>query len=495
MTIESDLVIRSGGSDASHGPRPAVARIREALPCSIELPAGAGKTHLIAEIANDYRHREQRVLVLTHTHAGVDALRRQIRDRGGSPRGATVRTIDGWCLDLVMHFPDLAGIQVGDQPDWDQADSYRLAAERAILEPPVRRMLEASYSLIAVDEYQDCVLTQHQVIAALREVVPTAVFGDPLQGLFNFGDNRPVNWEDVLSLFPSCELAIKPWRWEGKNEELGRWLLTIRPLLKRGEAISLENAPVQWSHIENDGRRFSTQTTACFGQPEDGGVVALGHMPHDCRMAAAKLNGSYSMMEELEGKQMLKFAEIVDRGDAASVAKATADFACNCAVGVAEAIEKRKRKRLGEGKAISSKKAELEAAHVSLSDLLGESSPAAVRSALRELAELPGFRLFRREAWGCIIDALGQAASDPQLKVSMAVRRLRNQDRVVGRQPSKRVVSRPLLVKGLQYDYAVLLDADSYNAAELYVALSRGCRVVTVLSSSPTLHPVASNSP
>jgi ribosome-associated protein YbcJ (S4-like RNA binding protein) len=492
---ESGALARPEEPDASEGTLHAAAKIREALPCSIELPAGAGKTHLIAELANDYRRRDQRVLVLTHTHAGVDALRRQIRDQGGSSRWATVRTIDGWCLDLIAHFPDLAGLHVGDQPDWEEAESYRLAAERAIRAPAVRRMLEASYALIAVDEYQDCVLAQHQVVAALREVVPTAVFGDPLQGLFHFGDNQPVSWEEVLTLFPACDLPIKAWRWEGKNEELGRWLLAIRPSLKRGEAISLEDAPVHWRCIDNDGRRISTQTTACFGQPEDGSVVALGHMSHDCHMAAAKLNGSYSMMEELEGKQMLKFAEVVDLGDAAGIAKATVEFARECAVGVAEAIEKRKRDRLGEGKTISTKKAELNAAHAALSDLLEESSPAAVRSVLHELEGLPRFQLFRREAWSCIIDALRQAALDPQVKVSTAVRRLRNHDRIVGRRPAKRIVSRPLLVKGLQYDHAVLLDADRYNAAELYVALSRGCRAVTVLSSSPVLTPAAVGSP
>lgn len=38
-------------------------------------------------------------------------------------------------------------------------------------------------------------------------------------------------------------------------------------------------------------------------------------------------------------------------------------------------------------------------------------------------------------------------------------------------------------------------DVDRYNAAELYVALSRGCRAVTVLSSSPVLTPAAVGSP
>jgi hypothetical protein len=469
--------------------RSVVVKICESLPCSIELPAGAGKTQLIAELANDYRHREHRTLILTHTHAGVDALRRRIRDLGGSSKWTTVRTIDGWCFDLIKHFPELANLEVKPEPNWMEADKYRLAAERAVRTRAVRRMLEVSYGLIAVDEYQDCVLTQHRVVVALHEVVPTAVFGDPLQGLFDFGDNQPVGWGDVLELFPPCELPIKAWRWVGQNEDLGRWLLEIRPALKSGEAISLEGAPVQWRCIKDSERRVHTQSTACFDQPEGGSVVALGHMPHDCRMAAAKLNGSYSMMEELEGKRMLEFAEIVDVGDASVVAQATVEFACECAVGVAESIEKRKRKRLGQGKSISSRKMELSNAHLKLSALLEDSSPGAVRLALRELARLPRFLLFRHEAWSCTIDALTHASVDPQLNVATAVRRLRNHDRVIGRRAAKRTVSRPLLVKGLEYDYAVLLDADHYNAAELYVALSRSCRGVSVLSAAPILSP------
>jgi hypothetical protein len=486
---------QTGARETREGTRSApVAEICEALPCSIELPAGAGKTQLIAELANEYRRCERRTLILTHTHAGVDALRRRIRDQGGSTKWTTVRTIDGWCFDLVKHFPELSDLQVATEPDWTDAESYRLAAEKAVETRAVRRMLEASYELIAVDEYQDCVLAQHRVMAALQEVVPTVVFGDPLQGLFKFGDNQPVDWEDVLTLFPPCELPIKAWRWEGQNAELGRWLLEIRPALKRGEAIGLTEAPVSWRCIKDGGKRVSEQSAACFDQPEDGSAVALGHMPHDCRMAAAKLNGSYTMMEELEGKRMLQFAEIVDSGDAASVAEASAKFASECAVGVAAAIEKRKRKRLGEGKSISTRKPELSGAHRALSGLLEDSSPQAVRSALGELTRVPGFQLFRREAWRCIIDALGHAATDPQLDVAAAVRLLRNHDRVVGRRAARRTVSRPLLVKGLEYDYAVLLDADLYNAAELYVALSRGCRNVTVLSTSPVLTPAGTNS-
>ena len=46
------------------------------LPCSLEMPAGTGKTQLVAAMAATTTQLGYRTLVLTHTHAGVDAIRR-----------------------------------------------------------------------------------------------------------------------------------------------------------------------------------------------------------------------------------------------------------------------------------------------------------------------------------------------------------------------------------------------------------------------------------
>jgi DNA helicase-2/ATP-dependent DNA helicase PcrA len=49
---------------------------------------------------------------------------------------------------------------------------------------------------------------------------------------------------------------------------------------------------------------------------------------------------------------------------------------------------------------------------------------------------------------------------------------------------SKRTVSTPLLIKGLEFDHALLLDAMQMGSAEeLYVSLTRGASSLTILSS------------
>ena len=57
--------------------------VRAAMPCSVELPAGTGKTHLVAALAAAAAEQGERTLILTHTNAGVDVL------RGGAHEGCT----------------------------------------------------------------------------------------------------------------------------------------------------------------------------------------------------------------------------------------------------------------------------------------------------------------------------------------------------------------------------------------------------------------------
>jgi hypothetical protein len=63
-----------------------------ATPCSVELPAGAGKTETIPTLVHQFSLLNGRVLVLTHTRAGVDALRRKFKKRGVSRSSYSVQT-------------------------------------------------------------------------------------------------------------------------------------------------------------------------------------------------------------------------------------------------------------------------------------------------------------------------------------------------------------------------------------------------------------------
>lgn len=466
-----------------------IATIRSSLPCSVELPAGAGKTHLIAALAATLAKTDKRSLILTHTNAGVDAIRRKARALDVPYKSATVRTLDAWCFDLVSHYPQLSVLTVPAEPVWEDSAEYQKAAARAIKTSAVQRMLRVSYDMVIVDEYQDCLVDQHSVVMALKAILPTAVFGDRLQGLFNFKDNVPVVWEsDVAANFRAHSVPSSPHRWLRTNPQLGEWLLSIREPLLNGKSVSLVGAPVTWREASGP----QTRTATCFAQANStGSVVALGQFRADCAMVARNLSGSYGVMEELEGAELLKFAELIDAGDPPSVAFGTVEFAVKCANGVADKFISATRQRLAAGKSISApSKPALHGAYDALNLLLTDPTPQKVRDALLRLEKLPGFALYCREAWRDILPALQHAALEPPLTVRNAVTKLRNHTRVVGRRREKRVVSRPLLVKGLEYDHVIILDADRYTAPELYVALTRGSQSVTVISKSQTLTPV-----
>jgi DNA helicase-2/ATP-dependent DNA helicase PcrA len=67
--------------------------------------------------------------------------------------------------------------------------------------------------------------------------------------------------------------------------------------------------------------------------------------------------------------------------------------------------------------------------------------------------------------------------------------RIREQGRVLGRALPRRAVGSTLLLKGLESEVAVVLDADSLNARNLYVAMTRGSKRLIVCARKPVLKP------
>ena len=46
-----------------------------------------------------------------------------------------------------------------------------------------------------------------------------------------------------------------------------------------------------------------------------------------------------------------------------------------------------------------------------------------------------------------------------------------------------RIVSRTLLIKGLEFDHSVVLDPSELDAKHLYVAMTRGARTLSILGT------------
>jgi DNA helicase-2/ATP-dependent DNA helicase PcrA len=79
--------------------------------------------------------------------------------------------------------------------------------------------------------------------------------------------------------------------------------------------------------------------------------------------------------------------------------------------------------------------------------------------------------------------------SNTNLTFAEAAIRIREQNRILGRPLPKRAVGSTLLLKGLEADVAVVLNAEKLDAKNLYVAMTRGCRKLVICSSSSILNP------
>ena len=142
---------------------------------TVTAPAGCGKTHLIADALA--RHNGTKpILVLTHTNAGVVALRERLERAGVAKSSYRLSTLDGWAIRLLKNFPKRAG----------HDPAIRAAACNLLSGKHINEILAASYDRLIVDEYQDCNLAQHAMVVGAAEALDTCVLGDPMQAIFDF---------------------------------------------------------------------------------------------------------------------------------------------------------------------------------------------------------------------------------------------------------------------------------------------------------------------
>jgi DNA helicase-2/ATP-dependent DNA helicase PcrA len=103
----------------------------------------------------------------------------------------------------------------------------------------------------------------------------------------------------------------------------------------------------------------------------------------------------------------------------------------------------------------------------------------------------PNRRVYRWTAYKLMLEAFDLAASS-SVELNEAAAQLREKRRHSGRSIPNKAVGSTLLLKGLEADHTLLLDADNPGRSRmtkehLYVALSRGAKSVTVFSRNPTL--------
>ncbi|MCK1531451.1 UvrD-helicase domain-containing protein [Bradyrhizobium sp. 182] len=452
-------------------------------------PAGCGKTQLISDALA--RHDGPKpILVLTHTNAGVAALRGRLDRAGVKPSAYRATTLDGFAIRLISTFPQRAGhdprIVTAARPNYE---AIRDAAARLVAAGHLHDILAASFAQLFVDEYQDCSIRQHALVTWLAQSLPTAIVGDPFQAIFGFGADPLADWQkDVLSFFPKAGELATPWRWNNAGaHDLGQWLLSIRPDLAAGKLIDLRNAPgsVQW--VQLDGRQDDAlrQAAAAVAAPSDTKVLIIGDStdPRGQRRFARQVEGAVTV-------EAVDLRDLTDFGSALDVARpealsAIADFAESLmsAFSADDLVRSVAAARAGNlGRPLSG----IEQAAMRFE---ASRSLADVADLLSTINRAGGVRCYRPAVLAAAQRALQLATSPDGPSFREATVTIREYSRLIGRPLAKRSVGSTLLLKGLEADISVVLNAGALNARNLYVAMTRGSRRVLVCSPSPILNP------
>lgn len=461
-------------------------------------PAGFGKTYLIAEAVSRSRGRQ---LVLTHTYAGVNALRAKMRALRVSNAAFHIDTIASWALRLCLSYRRASGWIIERPCDNAQWTALYSACAALLEREFIRRIVQASYKGVYVDEYQDCSIAQHEIVLKLARDLPCRVLGDPLQGIFDFAGQNPVEWNrDVIGNFELLGQLETPQRWvRAGTPAIGEWLRTVREQLEQGRGIDLRAglpAGVTFREVNAAEKPVQLQGNTCryFACERHETVIAIhkGSQQYKakCHTLAKNVSGMFSSIEEIEGKELFSFVEKIEGAESnAERLKELVAFAGLCMTAVNENMPAGTKR--GEWVAIRGNTKNPKVAGAG-NTYLSEPSSANMCAFLNAVQGSNGVKVARADLLNRAIGVLRKQVWDPELTLAEAAEKYHGEFRYKGRPLGrKKLIGTTLLVKGLEFDHAIVLEAESLSKKELYVALTRGAKSLTIISSTPTLNPQA----
>lgn len=451
-------------------------------------PAGYGKTHLIALAV---RASESRQLILTHTFAGVNSIKTKMTDLGIPASKYQVDTIASWSLRLCLAYPKTSGWET-ENPTGKQWNKLYGCCSDLLQKKFIRHVVAATYAGVYVDEYQDCSDSQHSLVCTLAEFLPSRILGDPLQAIFDFDEGKPVDWEaSVYPTFDCLGQLTIPWRWEKAGEpELGAWLKEARKYIERGQKIDLlgKRPPsVVRVYTEPEYLAAKQYSSLCELLGHNESVIALhGGDPQSknkTHRLAQALAGRFSSIEEVEGKVLHLFIKKFEGAKTVQAGFLIAlDFAKKCFTGVSKALTAgTKRGEVAKPSRGTKYPLVLHAANA----FLNTPTSAHLKSFFLTLKANPETSTYRRDLLYRFLHVLRMHIDGEGATLSKTANIYQREMRHTGRPISHRkLIGTTLLVKGLEYDHAVILDADALDAKDLYVAMTRGSKSLIIIGTS-----------
>lgn len=461
-------------------------------------PAGFGKTHLIADAV---KHSQGRQLILTHTHAGVDALKKKLQKLNVPADKFNVDTIASYALRLCLAYPQTSDWNIeipNSNAEWQQ---LCLKCTALVGKEFIKKILRASYRGIYVDEYQDCMQDQHNMLLAFAETLPLRILGDPLQAIFDeIGGQNAVNWDtQLVPHFEHLGELDTPHRWIHQGDAaLGQWLRELRHNIENGIDIDIQTGmpqSVTLHVVANDEELRNKQVNVCKWFPAEkmGKIIAIhkGDNTHKAKthILAKQTSGAFSSIEEVEGKRLFSFVQGYDRKNTAKdKLLCTIEFMKEkCFSGVSEALSAATKR--GEQANIQANTKNPDVVRAA-NEFLISPNPNNLHAFILSLRNASETTLYARDLFNRLLKVLTINKTEPALTLEEAAMQFQKQFRHMGRPVSyPKLIGTTLLVKGQEYDHAIILDASSLSKKDLYVALTRGSKSLTIISKSRILRP------
>lgn len=463
-------------------------------------PAGYGKTHTIMEclqICNE----NKKVLILTHTHAGIASLKEKLQKGGVSSEKYSMETISSFALQ----YTDAFHINKLDLPNPEDGSEYFnfaiITTTKLFNAEPLKTVIKSSFSRLIIDEYQDCTVLQHKMILALSEILPTHILGDPLQGIFEFRNNPIVDMEsddEMQGLNQNIQTLSTPWRWDQHGEiNLGRSLSQIRELLLNRYPINLNNFCPHIKVIvdtENNflvARSISKQKIWDELNNKNTDSLLIIHPTSTSvnpRIKFVQQFGVVRLIESIDDKDYYKFSSYFDNLTGQNLINKILEFT---KIILSKTVINQwfndngvlKNKRSPEDKLVSIKLQNV------IDLIIQNKSFKNIAILISEIAKLPNNKCFRVELKKDMIRALELAYVD-DITVYDAMRKNRDILRRVGRKVKGKSIGTTLLTKGLEFDTVIVLNANLFqDPKHLYVALTRASKKLIVITQHPILNP------
>ena len=470
----------------------------------IEAPAGHGKTHTIVDCLEHFEYKGKKILILTHTHAGIASIKAKIVGRNIPPKCYELNTICSFTLNLACAYVDNDLLS----DDSDMGVKYRQAQEYAIQllqAQPIKSVLRAKYEHVIIDEYQDCDILQHKLINLLGDVIKVHILGDSMQSIFGF-NGTPVDLDspefDVYK--ENLQTLSTPWRWNNAGcPELGKEIHNIRELLQNRYSIDLQ----QYKHIQfiktkkNDlywhrKSKFDTPPQIItllrhyLSAKHIGNVLILHPLSFkkDSRVSLTKNLYNLGILESIDDSDFYDTINAFEKNSGNDLVSAIIEFMQNTCVASSlsnwfhpdgSLIDVRKEK----------KKTTLMKIREILEPFKSQKSTALILSTISQLKELLKIRVVRNDVYYTIEKVLIDA---DRRNISLCESLKHNRDivRRIGRSITGKYIGTTLLTKGLECETVIVLNAHQFpDEKHLYVALSRCSKRLIVASETAILSP------